>query len=102
MNAGNHDWDRWHRRRRTLAAVTLASVAWGSWEMAGCTTTDCIAVNTDRVTTSLVGPTDNPPAQPIIIDATVIASGGGGGDVFVYPSAATAVATAGAVTVSHS
>ena len=39
-----HDWDRWDRPRQVAAAVTLVSVVGGSWAMAGCTSTDCIAV----------------------------------------------------------
>jgi hypothetical protein len=67
--------------------------------MTGCATTDCVAAHTDRVTTSLVGPTDGHPGEPIRITTTVL-SVSGGGDVNVYPDTATATVTAGNVTIT--
>jgi hypothetical protein len=100
MAGEGHDWDRWHRARQALGtASTAALIVLGSWAMSGCTSAECIAVNADRVTTSLLGPPDAPPTWTII-DPTVLSPTDD--TQYIYPAPVTVSVTPGGLSVANS
>ena len=86
------DWEHWQHRRRVAAAITLAVIVWGTSELPNCRSTDCISANVDRVTNSLLGPTDSP--TTFYFPSEVMSVSGTGGTTFAQAGVAEGTGTA--------
>jgi hypothetical protein len=79
-----YEWNRWRLRRGVGAATTVVVVLSG-FELAGCGTHDCVQAAQDRFTASIVGPTDGPPTDPVVIPTAVISTTGGAETQYINP-----------------